>query len=107
MTRKERQKSPDVDDDNSQRNLPTIFRVATENTHLNLVELPLDLFIFLCPKFNEFLCVARIDAYGTTRHRPAGATGLGHAPLVNLTLGARRQDHLRSSQNGCGSPQKS
>ena len=105
MTRKEQRKPPGVVDGNSQGNVPTIFRIATENTHLDLVELPLDLLIFLCPKIEQLLRVARVDAYGPTRHRPADATGLGHGPLVNSTLDAKGRNHLRSSQNGCGSYQ--
>jgi len=106
MTRKEQRKPPGVGDGNSQENVPTVFRIATENTHLDLVELPLDLLVFLCPKVQQLLRVARIDAYSPTRHRPADATGLGHAPLVNSTLDAKGRNHPRSSQNGCGSPDR-
>ena len=105
MTRKEQRKPPGVGDGNSQGNLPTIFRISTENTHLDLVELPLDLLVFLGPKIEQLLRVARVDSYGPTRHRPADATGLGHGPLVNSTLDAKGRNHLRSSQNGCGSYQ--
>lgn len=75
---------------------PEVFRVASGNMYLGLVEFPLDLFVFLYPELNQFLCVARIDAYGPTGHRPADAAGLGHAPLVNSTSSARH-DRLRSS----------
>ena len=93
-----------MSDGNSQGNVPTVFSVATENTHLNLVELPLDLFILPRPEVQQLLCVARVDAYGPTRHRLADATGLGHAPRMNSILGARREYHFQSSQNGCRSP---
>ena len=50
MMRKEQRRSPGADDGNGQGNVPTVPKVTAEHTHLDLVELPLDLLVFLCPK---------------------------------------------------------
>jgi hypothetical protein len=52
MTRKEHQRPPGMGDGNCQGNVPTVLTIATENTHINLVELPLNLFVFVDPKLN-------------------------------------------------------
>lgn len=94
--RKQQRKPPSESGVNSQGSVPRVFGVASGNKYLDLVKLLLDLLIFRCQKINKLLRVARVEVYGPTRRRPAGATRLGHTPLV----GARRLDH-RSSQNGC------
>jgi hypothetical protein len=91
---KRQRKRPSEGGGNGQGNAPPAFRIALRNTDLDLVELPLDPFVFLCPELDELLCVARVYAYSPTWHRPADTTQLGHA-----ALGARRQDRVRGSQN--------
>lgn len=48
MTRKEERRSPSLGGDSNQGNALAVSRVTSENTHLNMVELPLDLFVSLC-----------------------------------------------------------
>lgn len=105
MTKKQQRRPPSFDDGSSQENIPASFRVTSENTHPDLVELPFDLLVFLCPKLYQLLCVTRVDAYGPTQHRAADAARLqGHAPL-NSTPGSEKPRSPPEFSNGCGSPQ--
>jgi len=70
-----------------QGSAPAAFRAVPGNTHLDLSEFLLDLFIFPGPKLHQLLCVVHIDAYRPSGRRPTDATRLGHAPLVDSTRG--------------------
>ena len=63
---KQQRRHPGNDNAIGQRNTPTVFKVASENTYPDLVKFLPDLFVFLRPEFDQFLGVARVDTYSPT-----------------------------------------